>query len=217
MTIWCYEEHSYCTLSYQPYALECCPVEPLAQLEWKAHGTTGFVDIKLEYTLHKAAAGDSPGRYRITKRQITIAKDWKSDPGRTPWSAESHKCLTVDDGRQLSHDLRSVTMTSGKRPAQHCQVCNNASTHHFKLVTHLSPLGVPQVRFVPPAQSAQNTDSKHSMHIASHVYYHSSRKKSYWSPKISWIRRVQEDVDSHIRPHVDSFDFFGTTNLSRFP
>ena len=103
---------------YQPYALECCPVEPLAQLEWKAHGTTGFVDIKLEYTLHKAA-GDSPGRYRITERQITIAKDWKSDPGRTPWSAESRKRLTVDDGRRLSHDLQSVTMTSGKRPAQH--------------------------------------------------------------------------------------------------
>ena len=78
------------------------------------------MDIKLEYTLHKAAAGDSPGRYRITKRQIAIAEDWKSDPGRTPWSAESRKRLTVDDGRRLSHDLRSVTVTSGKRPAQHC-------------------------------------------------------------------------------------------------
>ena len=77
------------------------------------------MDIKLEYTLHKAAAGDSPGRYRITKRQIAIAEDWKSDPGRTPWSAESRKRLTVDDGRRLSHDLRSVTVTSGKRPAQH--------------------------------------------------------------------------------------------------
>ena len=46
---------------------------------------------------------------------------------------------------------------------------SNASVHHFKLVTHLSPLGVPQVRFVPPAQLAQNTDSKLSIHIASHV------------------------------------------------
>ena len=102
------------------------------------------MDIKLGYTLHKAAAGDSPGIYRITKRQITIAEDWKSDPGRTLWSAESCKCLTVDDGQRLSHDLRSVTVTSGKRLAQHCWVHNNASTHHFKLVTHLSPLGVPQ-------------------------------------------------------------------------
>ena len=94
------------------------------------------MDIKLEYTLHKAAAGDSPGRYRITKHQITIAKDWKSDPGRTPWSAESRKRLTVDDGRRLSHDLRSVTVTSGKRPAQHCIVAIPSS---FIQASHASP------------------------------------------------------------------------------
>ena len=96
------------------------PGRTLCPAGMKRCSTTGFVDIKLEYTLHKAAAGDSPGRYRITDCQITIAEDWKSDLGRTPWSAESRRRLTVDDGRRLSHDLRSVTMTSGKRPAQHC-------------------------------------------------------------------------------------------------
>ena len=46
----------------------------------------------------------------------------------------------------------------------------------FKLVTRLSLLGTPKVRFVFTAPSPQLTDLKLSMHSACHVYYHSRKK-----------------------------------------
>lgn len=39
---------------------------------------------------------------------------------RTPGTAEGHERLTVVNSPRLSHDLRSVTVTSSPRPAQHC-------------------------------------------------------------------------------------------------
>ena len=100
-------------------------------------------------------------------------------------------------------------------------VAGDAGAHQeqraLNFVTRLSPLDTPKVRFVFAAPSPQITDLKTAMLIASHACYYPRRKKLYQSPKIGWIGRVQEDVDGQIRPHVDSFDFFNTTNLSRFP
>jgi hypothetical protein len=88
---------------------------------------------------------------------------------------------------------------------------------HFKLVTCLSLLGVPLVRFVSAAQSPQITDLKLSIQNACHIYYCSRKKKLCGRPKIGRIGKKWEVAGGHIRLVTDVFDFLDTAIYGRFP
>jgi hypothetical protein len=81
------------------------------------------------------------------------------------------------------------------------------------LVTCLSLLGVPLVRFVSAAQSPQITDLKLSIQNACHIYYCSRKKKLCGSPKIGRIGKKWEVAGGHIRLVTDVFDFLDTVDF----
>jgi len=55
-------------------------------------------------------------------------------------TAQSCERLTVDDLRRLSHDLRSVTVTSGRRPAQHWMTPRHNHHRMKSSASHACPL-----------------------------------------------------------------------------
>jgi hypothetical protein len=69
---------------------------------------------------------------------------------------------------------------------------------HFKLVTRLSPLCAPKVRFVCATQSPQIYDSKMSMHSAIGVYYHPLKENLSDSIEIDEIGTVWMAAPDHV-------------------